>query len=89
MNGLWCFTFGHTFWCLLDFNMLFVREERQVMIKDEGMRFVATCAESWFSDFALLDETTLFLLAGDASEGCFFHFRNYVTATDYDTTKSY
>lgn len=59
------------------------------MIKDEGMRFVATCAESWFSDFALLDETTLFLLAGDASEGCFFHFRNYVTATDYDTTKSY
>jgi hypothetical protein len=52
------------------------------------MTIIATSTEGRLGDFSLLDKTPFLLLAILTDECCLFHFRNNVTATNYDASES-
>lgn len=65
--------------------MLLVTEEAVVVDELEGVPTLAMTAEVWFYYLASVDELIVFVVALEALERCFFHFRNDVAASDHDT----
>jgi hypothetical protein len=68
--------------------MLFVGKKTLIVIYFERVLFITALAESWLYNFATFNKT-LFLSLTALTDKCgFFHFRNHITATDYNTSQS-
>jgi len=64
----------------LDFDVLFIREQTQVVIELKSVWLVATLANRWLNDLALFDESALLAAAKLTRECSFLHFGNDVAA---------
>jgi hypothetical protein len=84
VNCLRGFTFRNTLWCLLYLNVLLVREHTVIMHQFKSVAFFAIFAFNGLINSTLIQKDSFLLLTICASEGSFFHFRNDITAADYN-----
>ena len=59
------------------------------MIQLKGMRFITSFAQCWLNNFPFFNKASFFSETLFTDKSSFFHFRNNIRTSNYNSTKCY